>query len=295
MSQKKPTVLITGATGQIGREIIRNLANDDSITLIAAVRSVAKAELFENQGIRSVIFDFDKEDTLIPALQDIDRVFLMTGYTVDMLRQSKVFLDHAKRVNVKHIVHLGACGRDDTTVAHWAWHQLIERYIEWSGFSFTHLRPEVFMQNLLSYDGEKAVKNGVIQQFTGDSPFSWVDGDDVAAVAAEALLYPEKHTGKTYRLGYDAKSYNEVAEIMSKVLEQPFRYESLSPEVFLDNMRAAGADMAYMKCVSENFQRIQDRTIPGVEDISDNFQEITGRNPTLIEDFVKKHRNAFIY
>ncbi|MBI0575600.1 NmrA family NAD(P)-binding protein, partial [Pectobacterium parmentieri] len=89
------------------------------------------------------------------------------GYTVDMLRQSKVFLDEAKNMGIRHIVHLGACGRDDSTVAHWVWHQYIERYIEWSGFSFTHLRPETFMQNLLSYDGTKAIKNGVIQQYTG--------------------------------------------------------------------------------------------------------------------------------
>jgi uncharacterized protein YbjT (DUF2867 family) len=56
------------------------------------------------------------------------------------------------------VVHLGACGREDTTVAHWAWHQLVERYIEWAGFSFTHLRPETFLQNLLSYGGTQVVQ-----------------------------------------------------------------------------------------------------------------------------------------
>ncbi len=97
MTQHKPVVLITGATGQIGGDTLRNLLNDDSITLVAAVRSPAKAEPFEAQGIRTVILDFDKEETLAPALQGIDRAFLVTGYTVHMLRQSKAFVDQAKK------------------------------------------------------------------------------------------------------------------------------------------------------------------------------------------------------
>ena len=295
MTLHKPTVLITGATGQIGGDTLRNLLADETITLVAAVRSPAKAKPFEDQGIRTVILDFDKEETLAPALQGIDRALLVTGYTVDMLRQSKAFLDQAKKSGVQHMVHLGACGRDDTTIAHWAWHQFVERYIEWSGFSFTHLRPECFMQNLLSYDGTQAVKAGVIEQYTGDTPFSWVDGKDVARVAAQALLNPAKHAGQTYRLGYDVQSYGDIADIMTRVLGQPFSYNPQSPDVFLENMRAAGAEMAYMTCVHDNFTRMAARQIPGADETFDNFTEITGRQPVRWEDFVQKHRSAFAY
>ncbi|TDN38200.1 SDR family oxidoreductase [Hymenobacter sp. UV11] len=295
MSIPKPTVLITGATGQIGGDVLRRLQGDDSITLVAAVRSAAKAAPLEAQGIRTVILDFDKEETLGPALQGIDRALLVTGYTVDMLRQSKAFLDQAKVAGVQHMVHLGACGRDDTTVAHWAWHQLIERYIEWSGFSFTHLRPETFMQNLLSYGGTQVVKAGVIQQFTGDARLSWVDAEDVALVAVQALLHPEKHAGQTYRLGYDAKSYGEIAAIMQQALGGPFHYEALPPEIFLENMRAAGAEMAYMGCVYDHYKRYAAHTIPGADDTFDNFPAITGQEPVRWQQFVEKHRAAFAY
>ena len=295
MTSLKPTVLITGATGQIGGDTLRLLLADDSITLVAAVRSDAKAEPFKAQGIRTVIMDFDKEETLAPALQGIDRTLLVTGYTVDMLRQSKAFLDQAKKAGVQHIVHLGACGRDDATIGHWAWHQLVERYIEWSGFSFTHLRPECFMQNLLSYDGTQAVKSGVIEQYTGDTAFNWVDGEDVARVAAHTLLQPHKHAGQTYRLGYDIQSYGDVATIMTRLLGQPFRYDAQPPQVFLENMRAAGAEMAYMNCVHDNFKRMAADTIPGVRDTFDNFTAITGRQPVRWEAFVQKHRSAFVY
>ena len=295
MTSHKPTVLITGATGQIGGDTLRNLQADESITLVAAVRSHAKAQPFTAQGIRTVIMDFDQEHTLAPALEGIDRALLVTGYTVDMLRQSKAFIDQAKKSGVQHMVHLGACGRDDTTIGHWAWHQFVERYIEWSGFSFTHLRPECFMQNLLSYDGTRAVINGVIEQYTGDARFSWVDGEDVARVAAQALLHPDRHAGQTYRLGYDVQSYGDIAAIMSRVLGQPFRYDAQSPDVFVENMRAAGAEMAYMNCVHDNFTRMAARQIPGVEETFDNFSQITGRQPVSWEDFVEKHRKVFAY
>lgn len=150
MTPPPATVLITGATGLIGGQTLQRLLDDPTVTPVAAVRSAAKAAPFQERGIRTVLLDFDKEDTLLPALQGIDRVFLATGYTVDMLRQSKAFLDAAHHAGVQHVAHLGACGDDNATIGHWAWHQFVERYIEWRGFSFTHLRPECFMQNLLS-------------------------------------------------------------------------------------------------------------------------------------------------
>jgi uncharacterized protein YbjT (DUF2867 family) len=71
-------------------------------------------------------------------------------------------------------------------------------------FSFTHLRPQDFMQNLLSYGGKKVIADGVSSLCFG-ARLSWVDVDNVAEVAALTLAFPELHAGKTYRLGYDAK------------------------------------------------------------------------------------------
>ena len=195
---KTPRILITGATGQIGGKTINHLLKNKNIQIVAAVRSSEKAKAFKNKGIETVIFDFDIESSHATALEGIDRVLIVTGYTVDMLRQSKSFIDNAKKANVKHIVHLGACGRDDTTVAHWAWHQLVERYIEWSGFSFTHLRPETYMQNLLSYGGTNVINKGTITQYVKAARKSWVSVDDVAQVAAISFSEPEIHFGKTY-------------------------------------------------------------------------------------------------
>jgi NAD(P)H dehydrogenase (quinone) len=295
LSTRIPKILITGATGQVGSKTIDYLRREKDIEIVAAVRSPEKAVTFSERGIATVLLDLDDDRTHLPALQGIERLFVLTGYTVDMLRQSKALLDNAKKAGVKHVVHLGACGRDDTTIAHWGWHQFVERYIEWAGFSFTHLRPETFMQNLLSYGGEKTIKNGIVNAFVQDARLSWVDVDDVAQVAALALANPELHRGQTYRLGYDAMSFGELAERMTAIVGQPFRYVPLAPEVFLESMRRAGAEMAYMDCVYEHWKRYAAGTIPGADDTFDNFPAITGRQPTKLADFIARHRAEFAY
>ncbi|GGE03840.1 NAD(P)-dependent oxidoreductase [Polymorphobacter glacialis] len=295
MANGRPRILITGATGQVGSRTLDHLAGRADVEIVAAVRSAAKAAPLSARGIATVIFDLDDEATHLPALEGVERLFVVTGYTVDMLRQSKALLDNAKKAGVSHVVHLGACGRDDTTVAHWAWHQLVERYIEWSGFTWTHLRPETFMQNLLSYGGKKAVNDGVINAFVADARLSWVDVEDVAQVAALALAHPELHGGKTYRLGYDAKGFGEIAAMMTAIIGKPFRYEPLAPEVFLQSMIDAGAEMAYMGCVYEHWKRYAAGTIPGADDVFDNFPGIAGRQPVRWADFIEKHRGELDY
>lgn len=167
--EKHSTILVLGATGKVGGEVVSQLADVKGVKVIAATRSQKKAQTFKDRGIESVILDLDNPDTIGPALKDIDRALLLTGYTVDMLRQSKRFLDTAKQVGVKHIVHIGASTAPTNEVAHWGWHQFIEAYIEKLGFSYTHLRPEAFMQNLFGFGW---LNDGVITNYIGNARWS---------------------------------------------------------------------------------------------------------------------------
>jgi uncharacterized protein YbjT (DUF2867 family) len=220
---------------------------------------------------------------------------MATGYTVDMLRQSKDLVNYAKRAGVKLIVHLGACGDDDTRVAHYGWHQFIERYIESSSVPFVHLRPEIFMQNLLGYGGERYVNAGVIRHYVGAARLSWVDCEDVAAVASECLLNPARHLGNTYRLGYDAKTYEEIARIMGDTLGKSFRYEARPPSEFLSHVLAAGAEPAYMKCVFDSYTDFTNGVGEKADEVFDNFPALVGRQPRLLSDFVSHHADQFRY
>jgi NAD(P)H dehydrogenase (quinone) len=288
----KARILVMGATGQVGGAVVSELVKYANIEVVAAARDVGKAG---HLGVPVVHLDLDKIETFEPALDGVDNVFMATGYTVDMLRQSKDLVNAAKRADVKHIVHLGACGNDDTRVAHYGWHQFIERYIEWSGIRFTHLRPEIFMQNLLGYGGESYVKDGVIKHYVGAARLSWVDCEDVATVAAACLLDPAIHAGRTHRLGYEAKTYYELAEAFSEALGQPFSYEPQPPADFLRNVLAAGAEPAYMKCVFDSYTDLSNGKDIGADEVFDNFHVITGRQPKTIAQFAIRHAARFQY
>ena len=281
---------------KLGRKVVTQLTDNEYINVIAATRSPEKARIFKDKGISSVILDLDKPETIAPALENIDRVLLLTGYTVDMLRQSKRFLDTAKQTGVKHIVHIGASTAPTNEVAHWGWHQFIEAYIEKLGFSYTHLRPEAFMQNLLGFGW---LNNGVITNYIGNTCWSWIDCYDLAAVVVQTLLHPEKYSGKTIPLGYDAKTMDQVAKILTEVVGQPFTTETHPPKEFLDNALQEGVDgiypNAYINCVYTQFELNQADAIPEVERTFNNFETITGRKPNTWKDFALNYREQLTY
>ena len=269
---------------------------NESVNVIAAIRSPKKAQAFKDKGIDSVILDLDNPDTIAPALKDIDRALLLTGYTVNMLRQSKRFLDTAKQQGVKHIVHIGASTAPTNEVAHWGWHQFIEAYIEKLGFSYTHLRPEAFMQNLFGFGW---LNNDVITNYIGNARWSWIDCYDLAAVVVQTLLHPEKYDGQTIPLGYDAKTIEEVAEILTEVIGQPFKVEAHPPQEFLNIALQEGVDAinsnAYMNCVYTQFELNVADKIPEADRTFDNFQAIVGRKPNTWRDFAVNYREQLTY
>jgi NAD(P)H dehydrogenase (quinone) len=292
MAAAKPIILVTGATGQVGRSVLQALSADRDLLVTGASRN---PQAITAAGYHAMALDYDDARSVEAALQGVDRLLMVTAYTVDMLRQSKLMVDLARQAGVKYIVHLGAPGADDTRVGHYGWHQFIERYIEWSGIACTHLRPEIFMQNLFGYGGVPVVDQGVLRYFVGEARLSWVDTDDIAEVAATCLRDPDRHVGKTYRLGHDAKSYAEVAAAFSKALDQPFRYEAQDPKVFLKRVLATGGDPAYMGCVYRSFDELGRGVAEPADEVFATYTAITGKSPTTIEAFALKHEAVFRY
>ena len=289
-----PTILILGATGKVGGEIVRQLIKAKDTNVIAATRSPKKAQYLTEEGVEVRYLDLDDFDTLKPALKGVDRALLLTGYSVDMLKQSKAFLDTAKQTGVKHIVHLGASGAPTNEVAHWGWHQFIEKYIESLGFSFTHLRSEDFMQNVIG-PGYRWLEGNKILNYAGKAPRSWVDCEDLALLAATTLREAQKYAGQTIPLGYDGKTFDEIARIFTEVIGKPFYADARPPEEFLTNVLKADGDIAYMNCVYKQFKLDCQGKIPNAGATFNNFEAITGRKPINWQEFTLKHYEEIVY
>ena len=289
----KPRILVIGATGKVGGQTLQYLQQAGDSQPVAAVRSPEKAESLQKDGIETVLLDLDKPETLLPALQGIDRALLLTGYTVDMMRQSKRFLDAAKQSGVQHIVHIGASNTPTNEVAHWGWHQFVEAYIEQQGFSYTHLRPEAFMQNITG-PGFRWLEGNTIHHYIGNARWSWIDCDDLALVATHALREQDKYSGQIIPLGYDAKTIDEIATLCSQITGQSFSAQAHPPEEFLENMLAAGADPAYTNCLYTQFKLNNANAIENADAIYNNFEEITGRQPVTWEAFAQSNKDKLL-
>src|SRR5262249_3465736 len=147
----------------VGQLVARNLKRSNAHFSVGTRRKANLEELAAQFGASRFI-DLDDPRTFDEALKSITGLFLITGYTVDMLVQSKSLIDAAQRNGVNHILHLGAFTRDhDAYATVFAWHQMIEAYIRASGIAWTNLHPNMFMQSFLSV---WSIKGGVYNAYT---------------------------------------------------------------------------------------------------------------------------------
>jgi len=305
MSTNKPTVLIIGATGSIGNSVVRELTTDsrpETVRVVAAVRDEEKAETFREEGIDTAQLDLNEIDTVRAALTGVDRVFLMTGYTVDMLAQSKAVVDMARKAGVSHIVHLSTIVPEDTDDEHFGWHRYVELYIEDSGIDWTHLRPNVFMNILLGGNVRTnslvtptfRERDGDLHGYFGDAQVGWIDPDDIAAVAASVLCTPTAHVGKIHYLASEARSMSEVAVVLTEVVGKPFRAVARSADEFLALALEAGMEPTYARGARHSSLKFGRNEIPGQADVTENLEALVGRKPALWRDFAAKHRDKFL-
>jgi NAD(P)H dehydrogenase (quinone) len=294
------TILVFGATSKIGRPLIDFLNVIPTIKVIAVVRTRENAGSFEAKNISTVLIDLNIYESdglsgLTGHMKEVNSVFLLTGYNVNMLAHSKAVIDASKAAGVEHIVHMGAYATTDTTIVHLGWHQLIEAYIKVSGMGYTFLHPNAFMQNIFMIAGKHRANPEIIEWYTGNASLSWVDCDDIALVASKVLSNPENYPGKTIPLAYDVASVPKIADLLGEVLQQKFIYQDKDPSVFFKNALKAGAEPVYMKCVENVLRRQGNGTLTEAADTFDNFESITGQKPVMLRDFIKKNKDILSY
>ncbi|MBA3824020.1 MAG: NmrA family NAD(P)-binding protein [Ktedonobacterales bacterium] len=179
-------LLITGATGQIGTALMRELASR-SVPFRALLRTNAKTTSIRAFGGEVALGDFAQPVSLRAALQGIERVFLLSPLLPDKVRLESNLIAAAKQTGVQTIVKLSAAGAaEHSSALLLKQHGQVERFIEASGFVFTHVRPAPFMQNL-AYSAGGIARQGTISLPAGVAQTAFVDVRDIAAVVATVL------------------------------------------------------------------------------------------------------------
>ena len=310
------TILITGATGTVGGEVVKQLLASPSSPghdiIRAGVHSQNKADKFRqdnnyNNKVEIVNIDYDKPESLADALYDVDKLFLLTLPTPNITGEtiSRV-VKEAKKKGIKYIVKLSVMGADlvpGTRIGRL--HREEEKIIEESGISYTVLRPNGFMQNFVNYLGMVIRNQDAFYLPGGDAKVSFVDVRDVAAVAADILLSKHKgseqqHKNKAYDItGPEALSYSQAAEIMSNQIGRKISYIAISEEEDARKvMKEVGMEDWYIAAMMEFYKNAMELyNIDGGNWWSRTTtvaEQITGRKPISFAQFVKDYAEALI-
>lgn len=283
-------ILITGATGTTGREVVSELQRSGAASVRALVRDAARASFIREAGFETVEGDFDRPETLDAALVGVETALLLTPPSPHTYAHQRDFIEAAKRAGVRRVVKVSAVGADaDAPEGFGKWHGQAEKFLKASGLSWTILRPNFFMQNLLG-QAQAVATQGAIYQPGGDARASLIDARDIASVAARALI-DEGHEGETYTLtGPEALSYADAAAKISEATGKPVRYVALTPEQFREGALAGGLPewlVSALERLNELFARGE------AEGVTDDVRRAGGREPRTFDEFARDHAAAF--
>lgn len=213
-------VLVTGATGNVGRPIVAGL-HEAGVPVRAAVQPGREAAGLPD-GVEVVPFDFRDPATWDAAFDGVERMFLLRPPDISDVRRDLVpAVERAGGRGLRHVVFLSLQGAERIKVVP---HAKVESWLRSSGLAWTFVRPSFFMQNL-STTHRADVVAGRLSVPAGRGRTAFVDALDVAAVAVEALRNPQDHAGRAWTpTGPEALGYDEVASRLSVVLGRPVVY-----------------------------------------------------------------------
>jgi uncharacterized protein YbjT (DUF2867 family) len=278
-------ILITGATGHVGRELVPQLlqAGHPVRVLVRDPRKVAALD----PSVQRAVGDLDRPETLGPTLDGVESLFLVTFET----RQDAAVLAAARQAGVRRVVKLSTLEATDAVLQIGKWSRERERLIEASGLEWTFLRPGMFMTNTIDWwaDAIRA-QGGVYFPGGAKGQVAPIDPADVAAVAALALTQPG-HNGQAYELtGAQLFTMGEMVAAIGCALGKPLKYNGIPPFAAKMWMLQSGMDKTLMAALMELLSALRQNKGAQVTDI---FERLTGRPPRSFEAWCREHVAAF--
>lgn len=276
-------ILVTGATGNVGKELVKYLLNEGA-QIRVVVRDQRKAiEL--GKKVEVAIGDLDKPETLTAAMQGIDRLFLVAPVT----RQVENLLQVARQAGVKHVVKLSTL-EADRSLGPGKWHREQEELIKSMGFAWTFIRPTMMMVNTIEWWGATIKSQNAVYFPGGNGKVSPVDARNVAAVACTVLTCPG-HEEQIYEVtGPEVLSIGEMVQVLAKVSGKPLRYVNIPAFLAAIWLRKFGMSRELVKGLMETLGALRRNEYAYV---TDAVERVGGVDPRTFEAWCRENIAAF--
>ncbi len=284
-------ILVTGATGNIGSQVVLRL-KEKNLEVIAGVSSLSRAGRFSKQSFDSAILNFAQPETLETAFDGVDRLFLLLPLVEPMGDWGLRVIAAAQKAGVQFILRssgLGAGGPIDFELGQV--HGRIDQALMASGLSYTIVRPNSFMQNYINFFGGMIKDQRSIFLPQGQGRISLIDVRDIAAVDAEILASPKNHLQKIYDLtGPEALNNEEIARIISRVIGKPIAYVDIDEPTARQALAQLGMPEWNIRLMEGLNRRIK---LGMTAEVTHWVRTIAGRQPMTFEQFARDHADAW--
>ncbi len=276
-------ILVTGATGMVGRELVKILLIRD-IPLRITLYESGQVNDIRGPNVDTVKVDFRNPDTLRELFRDVGRAYLITPFAEDQDIMVKNLMDAARAFDVERVVRQSVIGAEFRSTFLEKTHFRAEEYVRASGIISTILRPNSFMQNFIRGQGRNIAEEGRIIMPLKDARVSYIDARDIAKAAAVCLT-GSGHQNKIYTLtGPEAISVSRVAEILSRALGKSIEYTDIPEREFRDRMIHLGAPEWMVEASLELYSNQRSGLARAV---TPDFGEITGEDPRSFERYAE--------
>jgi uncharacterized protein YbjT (DUF2867 family) len=279
-------ILVTGATGNTGSGLVPALL-DAGLDVRAFVRDEAKAQPLRDAGAEIVVGDLDRPATIEPAVQGVDKIYLLTWNGPTQLQQVQNVLEVARNAGAPHIVRHSMWGPENSRIVIQG--EQADDSLKSSGLPWTILKPTFFMQNTM-LAAQTIASDNVIYWDTGDGELAMIDVRDIVDTAA-AVLSGSGHEGQSYILtGPEAISMRDVAGTLSDVLGRDITYVSVPGEAALQSM----VSMGFPEWIARGYGELMEGFSRGFANrATDNVERLTGHPARSYEQFARDYAHLF--
>ena len=308
------TVLVTGATGNTGGATVGQFLARGRHVRALAHREDARSKRLQELGAEVVFGDFLDQGAIRAAVQGIQRAYFCYPIRPGIIQATAYFAQAANEAGIDGVVNMSqVCAREDAKSHAMYDHWLAERVFDWSGLTVAHLRPTLFAETLLVV--APMIRAGLLQGPFGPGRHAPIVAEDQARVIVGILEDPASHRAKIYPLyGPVEFTHKEIAQVLSRVLGKDVPYKQVSLETMLQILTSGGqkppAEHSARGLYGEFEQKPEGSTgesflIQHLREVAidhqngvfagtnDVVKKIGGRQPTTLEEFITKHRQAF--
>ena len=280
------SIVVTGATGQLGRLIVQHLLADGvpAADITATGRTIERLSDLAEQGVRVVKSDYSDVDSLVAAFTGAQTLMLVSGSEVGQrAAQHRNAIEAAKTAGVQRIVYTSVLNADRTALPVAPEHVETEAMLRESGITTTLLRNGWYTENYLG-DLAQAAQTGEIVAAVGQGRVASATRDDYAAAAAKVLT-TEGHDGKTYELSGDvAWTFTDLAAAATEVLGRPVVYREVTVDEHRAILESAGLDAGTIGFVLG----MDENTANGeLADVTGELSALIGRPTTPLADALR--------